>query len=111
MTPGQARLAQVALAVVWGAFAAFTAWVCVVDSYLGIFIQPWRHPTTAQAFVDLCLALGLVLVWIYDDWTRRLGRSPVGALLIAAATCGLGSLVPLAYLVWRTGGLARSGSA
>lgn len=111
MTPGQARLAQVALAVVWLAFAAFTAWVCVTDSYLGIFIQPWKQATTAQAFVDLILALGLVLVWIFDDWTRRLGRSPVGALLIAAATCGLGSLVPLAYLVWRTHGLARRPAA
>ena len=62
---------------------------------------------TLQYFVDLVIALGLFMFWMWSDCRRR-GKSPI---LWIVATFMAGSLVPLVYLIMRKrddGGIQES---
>jgi len=52
---------------------------------------------TLQYFVDLVIALGLFMVWMWSDCRSR-GKNPI---LWIAATFMAGSLTPLIYLIIR----------
>ena len=52
---------------------------------------------TLQYFVDLVIALGLFMIWMWSDCRSR-GKNPI---LWIAATFVAGSLIPLAYLILR----------
>ncbi len=53
---------------------------------------------TWQYFIDLVIALGLVLVWLWRD-ARSRGKSPYPWVI---ATLFFGSFSPLAYLFFRS---------
>ena len=48
---------------------------------------------TWQYFIDLVIALGLVMIWIWRDCRSR-GRNPLPWIIV---TCMLGSLIPVSY--------------
>jgi len=52
---------------------------------------------TLQYFVDLVIALGLFMIWMWSDCRSR-GKNP---MLWIVATFMAGSLIPLAYLLMR----------
>jgi hypothetical protein len=85
------------LLLVTVSFAAFTASLVVRIGYLEFWGWLLSTPQGWQVFLDICIALFLVLSWIRRD-ARRAGRRywPYVALTLA-----LGSLGPLAYLVLR----------
>jgi len=94
---------RIPLLVVTAAFAAFTGWVILRIGYAGFYEQLLATQAGWQVFVDIAIALVMVLSWIRQD-ARVAGRRfwPYAALTLA-----LGSLGPLLYLVLRP---ARSAS-
>jgi len=52
---------------------------------------------TWQYFIDLVIALGLVMVWMWRD-CRSSGKNPLPWIV---ATCFIGSFSPLLYLIMR----------
>lgn len=77
-------------------FAALTAWALTQVGLVGIFTAH-LNPGGAQVFVDLVIALVLVIFWIVDD----AGRRGVAAWPWVLLTLTLGSFGPLAYLLAR----------
>lgn len=55
---------------------------------------------TWQYFIDLVIALGLVMIWMWRD-CRACGKNPLPWIVV---TCMLGSLIPLTYLIVRLHG-------
>lgn len=88
---------RIALALVTAAFAAFTGWVILHVGYVGFYEQLLATPAGRQVFVDILIALVLVLSWMRHD-ARARSRSfwPYAALTLV-----LGSLGPLLYLLLR----------
>ena len=87
-------------------FAAFSCWVTAEEGFLVFFTAPFTHPVWTQEFLDLCISLSLVMGWMAGDGRRRGIR--VWPYLVLTPL--LGSLAPLAYLVFRRQG-ASSGQA
>lgn len=92
------------LMLVTAAFTLFTATILARTGLLGFYEQLLASPAAWQTLLDVTVALGLVLAWMWQD-TRRTGRAfwpwvPVTLLL--------GSLGPLLYLLRRPGDAARS---
>lgn len=85
------------LAFVLLSFAAFTARVVADYGYLGFFGALLGNSVGIQAFLDLTIALALVLSWMRID-ARSRSLPFVPYLLV---TLGLGSIGPLAYLLHR----------
>ncbi|HEY8155804.1 MAG TPA: DUF2834 domain-containing protein [Myxococcota bacterium] len=88
---------QIILGSVLFDFAALTAWAIWKHGYLGLFqlaISSWG---AALLFVDLTIALGLVLIWMMGD-SRERGLSFVPYALL---TLAFGSVGPLLYLIRR----------
>lgn len=52
---------------------------------------------TWQYFIDLVIALGIFMIWMWGDCRSR-GKNPAPWIV---ATCLLGSLSPLVYLILR----------
>jgi len=90
---------QIGLSSLLVAFAGFEAWVVAEYGIVGLFAAVLANSATILAFVDLCIALGMVSVWIVLD-ARERGVSPLPYL---AMTLTLGSVGPLAYLIRREG--------
>jgi hypothetical protein len=85
------------LALVFLDFAALNAYVLSVHGYLGFWEAVLSSPAGVLAVVDLTLAVGLVLAWMWTDARERaLPFAPYAALALA-----LGSLGPLGYLIHR----------
>jgi len=63
--------------------------------YVGIFMSPLQSLAGMQIFVDLVIALTLVLVWMWRD-AKATGRSIWPWMLL---TLTLGSFGPLLYLL------------
>ena len=78
-------------------FAAFSAWVVVEYSYLEIFTDHFIKPTGMQVIIDLVIAISLALFWMIADARKR--NITVWPFVLISGT--LGSIGPLAYLVWR----------
>jgi hypothetical protein len=90
---------QIGLGVVLADFAALTAYAVYQYGYVGFFEACLSNWATATVFVDLCIALTMVLVWMWGD-ARRHGVSPIPYTVL---TLALGSVGPLAYLIHRAG--------
>ena len=85
------------LLVILAAFGVLTALAVRDHGYLGIFT--WQLSTYAgrQVLVDLCIALSLVLIWLWRD-AKSSGRNPWPWV---ALTLAAGSFGPLLYLLAR----------
>ena len=84
-------------------FSALTAVALWQHGYWGIFAPLLQSTAGAQVLVDLVIALGLVMVWMWRD-ARAQGRVVWPWLLL---TLVAGSFGPLGYLLSRgspTGG-------
>lgn len=63
--------------------------------YWGLFEPAFHSLASAQVLVDLIIALGLFLAWMWRDAARR-GRNPWPWLVLTLAA---GSFGPLLYLL------------
>ena len=90
---------RLGLSLVLLAFGGIEAYAVWQVGYLGVIGQAVGSVGAVLGFVDLCVALGLVTVWLVGD-ARDRGISPVPYI---ALTLTLGSVGPLAYLIRREG--------
>jgi Terpene cyclase DEP1 len=67
--------------------------------YVGLFTPAFQNFGAAQVLVDLVIALGLFLVWMWRD-AAKTGRNPWPWLVLTVAA---GSFGPLLYLLTRKG--------
>jgi hypothetical protein len=79
------------------AFLALTAVALFQHGYWGIIVPHFQSSGGAQVFVDLVIALGLFLVWMWRD-AKAAGRNPWPWLVL---TLVAGSIGPLIYLLGR----------
>lgn len=93
------KAAQIGLEIVFIAFAIFSGYVVYQYGYIGLFEQGLANAATIQIFLDLTIALSLVLVWMWQD-ARKQGISPLPYVIL---TLTLGSIGPLLYLIRRFG--------
>lgn len=93
---------QVILIGTLAGFGAVTAAAVWQHGFLGILASPLQSLAAGQIFVDLVIALTLVMVWIWND-ARARGRV---AWPWIVATLAVGSFGPLLYLLLRD---AKSG--
>lgn len=91
--------AQIGLEVVLIAFSIFSGYVVYQYGYIGLFEQGLANAATIQIFLDLTIALSLVLLWMWQD-ARKRGVSPLPYVIL---TLTLGSIGPLLYLIRRVG--------
>jgi RsiW-degrading membrane proteinase PrsW (M82 family) len=80
--------------VLFGVLTAVVIWLEGVGGIFAAIVSSWG---AVQIYVDLVIALGLIMVWIYRD-ARRLGRNPWPWLV---ATAVVGVFAPLIYLLVR----------
>ena len=83
---------QLGLLLVLADFAGLEAYAVWKYGYVGVFQLALANAATGVAFADLCIALGLIMLWMWRDARER------GVL-----TLGLGSVGPLLYLIRREG--------
>lgn len=88
------KLLLLAVLVPFSALSAVALWT---HGYWGLLEPAWHSWGAAQVLVDLIIALGLFLVWMWRD-AARLGRSPWPWLVL---TLVAGSFGPLLYLLTR----------
>jgi hypothetical protein len=78
-------------------FSALSAWAVWKHGYVGLFELAFSSWGSALLFVDLVIALSLVLVWMMGDSRERgLAFAPYALLTLA-----FGSVGPLVYLIRR----------
>lgn len=90
---------QVGLEIVLVGFSALTAYAVYQHGYIGFFELTLANAATVTAFVDLTIALSLMLLWMWRDARERGGSF----LPYLALTLTLGSVGPLLYLIRRAG--------
>lgn len=78
-------------------FGLFSAWVVWDVGYLAIWQAGFTSPASLQILLDLVICASLICGWIIQD-ARRRGANPWPWVLGVVLA---GSLVPLAYLLWR----------
>jgi hypothetical protein len=78
-------------------FSALSVAALWQHGYWGLFEPALHSLAAAQVLVDLVIALGLVLVWLWRD-ARANGRNPWPWTLLTLAA---GSFGPLLYLLVR----------
>jgi hypothetical protein len=78
---------------------ALDAYAVYLYGYIGFFRMVLANFAGVTAFVDLVIALVLILVWMGDDARER----KVSALPFLILTIALGSVGPLLYLIRRSG--------
>jgi len=76
-------------------FLALSAYAVQQVGYIGIFDYHRHSPAGWQVFVDLVIALILVLCWLVPN-AKQNGRNPWPYVVL---TLTLGSIGPLVYLV------------
>lgn len=87
------RILYVAFAVL----LAVTAFALFREGFAGMKTPFVASFWTWQYFIDLVIALGLVMIWMWRDCRAR-GKNPIPWIVV---TFMLGSLIPLAYLIVR----------
>jgi len=87
---------KMALAVAFVSLGFVTALAVAEGGVMGIFSAAVQSWASGQIFLDLVIALGMVLVWLWRDAKSR-GKNPLPWVL---ATVVVGSFAPLVYL-WR----------
>jgi energy-converting hydrogenase Eha subunit A len=86
---------RVLLLLVLAMFSVVTALALWHHGYWGIFEPAFKSWGAAQVFMDLVIALGLIVLWMWQD-AKRTGRNVWPWILL---TLVLGSFGPLLYLV------------
>jgi hypothetical protein len=76
-------------------FSLLSVAALLEHGYLGLFEPALQSLAAAQVLVDLVIALGLFLVWMWRDAAKS-GRNPWPWLFLTVAT---GSFGPLLYLL------------
>lgn len=97
---------QIVLEVVLVSFVALTGYAVYQHGYIGFFDVMMANAATVTAMVDLSIALGIILVWMWQDAKQR-GVSILPHILL---TLTLGSVGPLVYLIQRAGSMAYARS-
>ncbi len=87
------RILYLALAVL----LAVTAVALAREGFAGMKTPFSASFWTWQYFIDLVIALGIFMIWMWRDCRRR-GKSPLPWII---ATCLLGSITALIYLIVR----------
>lgn len=77
-------------------FTALTIWAVAQVGLIGIFEHLFQSPAGWQVFIDLVIALVLVLSWLIPE-AQKAGRNPWPYVI---ATLLAGSFGPLLYLVF-----------
>ena len=95
---------RLVLGIVLLAFSGMSAWVTAIYGVRGIIEGATANGVTLLLFADLSIALGLVLMWLWQD-ARERGVSP---LPYVALTLSFGSVGPLLYLFRREAGDGRA---
>lgn len=90
---------QIGLGILLFDFLTLCAYAVYQYGYVGFFELVTANAATMAAFVDLAIALTLIVVWMVRD-ARARGISPLPYVLL---TLALGSAGPLAYLIRREG--------
>lgn len=90
------------LYVVFFSFSAFTAYSLAVSEqpFLDWAGELLSVPATAQVVIDLYIACGLILAWMFYD-TRKRGKSLLVWFFFAVITLVAASIGPLLYLIVR----------
>ena len=88
---------QIGLSVLLADFLALNAYAAYQYGYVGVFEMMTANAATIAGFVDLVIALSLIIAWMVRD-ARARGVSPVPYVLL---TLALGSVGPLVYLIRR----------
>ena len=88
---------QLGLEAVLIGFLGLNAYVIYQYGYIGFLEQALANAATVAVFVDLTIALSLVLLWMWQDARER----GVSVLPYIALTFVLGSVGPLLYLIRR----------
>lgn len=81
-------------------FLALTGVAFWYHGYWGIVEPHFQSFGAGQVLADLVIALGLFLVWLWQD-AKQLGRNPWPWIIGTMAT---GSIAPLVYLITRKPG-------
>ena len=97
MTTGR----RIVLGIVLASFTALTAYAIEQHGLAGSLALCFANAATTALFADASIALGLLMMWMWDD-ARAQGRS---WLPYALLTLVLGSVGPLLYLL--SGGTGR----
>lgn len=84
-------------------FGALTVMAMQEVGYIGLFMSPLQSLAGMQIFIDLVIALSLVMVWLWRD-AQATGRNAWPWLL---ATLMLGSFGPLLYLLTKKSSATR----
>jgi hypothetical protein len=88
---------QIGLSIVLADFAALSAYAVYQHGVVGLFQAVTANLATTTAFVDLVIALTMVIVWMRQDARER----GVSALPYVVLTLLAGSVGPLLYLIRR----------
>ena len=88
---------QIGLGIVLADFAGLTAYAVYEYGYVGFFDALLANIVGITVFVDLCIALTLITVWMWRDAHER----GISAVPYIVATLFTGSIGPLAYLIRR----------
>jgi hypothetical protein len=88
---------KIGLSVLLLDFLGLTAYAVYRHGLVGIFELAFANVATTTLFVDLSIALSLVMVWMWRD-AREHGISPLPYILVTLAS---GSVGPLLYLIRR----------
>lgn len=88
---------QIGLGLVLVDFVALTAYAVYHHGYMAFFDFQTMNAIQVQIFVDLIIALSIVLGWMWRDAKSR-GISPTPYVVM---TLFLGSIGPLVYLIRR----------
>lgn len=83
---------KIILAITLLAFLALTAVAVWEHGYVGVFAHQFQNSAGVQVLVDLVIALGLFMVWLWQD-ARAAGRNPWPWLVLILATGSIGALV------------------
>ena len=94
---------QLGILVLLVDFLGLEAYAVWRYGYVGVFELLFANAATAVAFTDLCIALGLVMLWMWQD-ARGRGTSILPYVVL---TLGLGSVGPLLYLFVREASVPR----
>jgi hypothetical protein len=90
---------QLALSAALIVLLAVDAYAVYLYGYIGFFRAALANFAGFAAFVDLTIALVLILVWMGDDARER----HISAIPYILITLALGSVGPLIYLIRRSG--------
>ena len=85
---------KILLTITLIAFSALTAIALWTHGFWGIIEPQFKSTAAAQVFVDLVIALSLLLFWMWRD-ARATGRNPWPWLALTLATGSIGALLYL----------------